>query len=26
LSGRFGEGSYEVVRTESVGPKVGQDL
>jgi preprotein translocase subunit SecF len=26
LSGRFGEGSYEVVRTESVGPKVGEDL
>jgi preprotein translocase subunit SecF len=26
LSSRFGEGSYEVVRTESVGPKVGQDL
>jgi preprotein translocase subunit SecF len=26
LSGRFGEGNYEVVRTESVGPKVGQDL
>jgi len=26
LSARFGEGSYEVVRTESVGPKVGQDL
>ncbi|HVO91765.1 MAG TPA: protein translocase subunit SecF [Terriglobales bacterium] len=26
LSGRFGAGSYEVVRTESVGPKVGQDL
>jgi preprotein translocase subunit SecF len=26
LSGRFGEGTYEVVRTESVGPKVGQDL
>jgi preprotein translocase subunit SecF len=26
LSGRYGEGSYEVVRTESVGPKVGQDL
>jgi preprotein translocase subunit SecF len=26
LSGRFGEKSYEIVRTESVGPKVGQDL
>ena len=26
LSARFGEGSYEIVRTESVGPKVGQDL
>jgi preprotein translocase subunit SecF len=26
LSGRFGEGSYETLRTESVGPKVGQDL
>ena len=26
LNGRFGAGSYEVVRTESVGPKVGQDL
>jgi preprotein translocase subunit SecF len=26
LSGRFGEGSYEIVRTEAVGPKVGQDL
>jgi preprotein translocase subunit SecF len=26
LSSRFGEGSYEIVRTESVGPKVGQDL
>jgi preprotein translocase subunit SecF len=26
LSSRFGAGSYEVVRTESVGPKVGQDL
>ena len=26
LSGRFGAGSYEIARTESVGPKVGQDL
>ena len=26
LSGRFGEDSYEIARTESVGPKVGQDL
>ena len=26
LSTRFGESSYEVVRMESVGPKVGQDL
>jgi preprotein translocase subunit SecF len=26
LSGRFGESGFEVVRTESVGPKVGQDL
>jgi preprotein translocase subunit SecF len=26
LSGRFGEGGYQVARTESVGPKVGQDL
>jgi preprotein translocase subunit SecF len=26
LSGRFGEKSYDIVRTESVGPKVGQDL
>jgi preprotein translocase subunit SecF len=26
LSSRFGEGSYEIVRTEAVGPKVGQDL
>jgi preprotein translocase subunit SecF len=26
LSGRFGAGSYEIIRTESVGPKVGQDL
>lgn len=26
LSARFGEGGYEIVRTESVGPKVGQDL
>jgi preprotein translocase subunit SecF len=26
LNARFGEGSYEILRTESVGPKVGQDL
>jgi preprotein translocase subunit SecF len=26
LSDRFGADSYEIVRTESVGPKVGQDL
>jgi preprotein translocase subunit SecF len=26
LSARFGDKSYEIVRTESVGPKVGQDL
>jgi preprotein translocase subunit SecF len=26
LNGRFGEGGYKIVRTESVGPKVGQDL
>ena len=26
LSGRFGADSYEIVRTESVGPKVGEDL
>jgi preprotein translocase subunit SecF len=26
LSGRFGAGGYEIVRTESVGPKVGEDL
>ncbi len=26
LSARFGAGAYEIVRTESVGPKVGQDL
>jgi preprotein translocase subunit SecF len=26
LSAKFGESNYDVVRTESVGPKVGQDL
>src|SRR5262245_1280308 len=26
LQGKFGEGSFEVLRTETVGPKVGKDL